>query len=187
MPKHSESPVTKIERLKNGEREVLIELYKENERMVRKYILENNGSSDDAEDLLQDALVVLWQNTRNPDFQLQAKISTYLFAVVRNLWLKILEKRKRENGNLEQVKHLAEAQNTFEKFDINIVQTHLNAMGELCRKILLMYYFDGFDMQTIANATDLANTNTAKSKKYQCLKELGNKIKLQYSSNDFLR
>ena len=84
MSQHTETTLSAIERLQQGDREVLIELYKENERMVRKYIMENSGTSDDAEDLLQDALVILWQNARKPNFELHAKISTYLFAIVRN-------------------------------------------------------------------------------------------------------
>jgi RNA polymerase sigma factor (sigma-70 family) len=186
MPRQSETIPSPIERLQQGDREVLIELYRENERMVRKYISENSGSADDAEDLLQDALVILWQNARKPDFQLHAKISTYLFAIVRNQWLKNLEKRKRENGSLEKA---GEGVPTFTdefRLDLQIVRDYLNDMGDLCRKILLMYYFDGFDMQTIADANELANANTAKSKKYQCLKELGNKIKTKFNAGDFL-
>ena len=45
-----------LERLKQGDREVLVELYRENERMIKKYLLENNGDTQDAEDLLQEAL-----------------------------------------------------------------------------------------------------------------------------------
>ena len=186
MPSQTETTISSLDRLKQGDREVLIELYKENERMVRKYITENNGSSDDAEDLLQDALVVLWQNARKPDFELHAKISTYLFAIVRNQWLKNLEKRKRENGSLETA---GEGNPDFideSRMDLKIVRDYLNDMGELCRKILLMYYFDGYDMQTIADANQLANANTAKSKKYQCLKDLGMQIKSKFNLNDFL-
>lgn len=186
MSSHNNTTLSSIERLQQGDREVLIELYKENERMVRKYITENNGTSDDAEDLLQDALVILWQNARKPNFELQAKISTYLFAIVRNQWLKKLEKNKRENGSIEQIKY--EPTSTFDdtRLDLKIVRDYLNEMGELCRKILLMYYFDGYDMQTIADANQLANTNTAKSKKYQCLKDLGGRIKSKFHLNDFL-
>lgn len=187
MSTRSETNASMIQRLKDGEREVLIELYKEHERMIRKYVLENNGTTDDAEDLLQDALVVLWQNARKPDFELDAKISTYLFAVVRNQWLKVLEKRKRENTSIESIGEVPTDTVHMDRLDLKIVRDYLNDMGDLCRKILLMYYFDGFDMQTIADANQLANTNTAKSKKYQCLKELGTKIKLQFSVNDFLR
>ena len=70
--------------------------------------------------------------------------------------------------------------------DLKIVRDYLNNMGELCRKILLMYYFDGYDMQTIADANQLANANTAKSKKYQCLKDLSSQIKSKFNLNDFL-
>ncbi len=187
MPRQSTTTLPPIERLQQGEREVLIELYRENERMVRKYITENNGTADDAEDLLQDALVVLWQNARKPNFELHAKISTYLFAIIRNQWLKTLEKRKRENGSLEVAGEGPTSFPNETQMDLKIVRDYLNDMGDLCRKVLLMYYFDGFDMQTIASANNLANADTAKSKKYQCLKELGSRIKSKFNATDFLR
>jgi hypothetical protein len=48
-----------------------------------------------------------------------------------------------------------------------------------------MFYFDGFDMQTIAKANNFANADVAKSKKHQCMKDLESKVKSQFSSTDF--
>ena len=67
-----------IDRLQKGDREVLIDLYKEHEDMIKKFVRENNGKDEDAEDLLQDALVVLWQNSLKPHFKLEYKPSTYI-------------------------------------------------------------------------------------------------------------
>jgi len=175
-----------LERLEQGDREVLVELYRENERMIKKYVLENNGDTQDAEDLLQEALVVLWQNARKPDFKLEAKASTYLFAVVRNLWLKQLDKRKRNTKLEDSHEQTKKTEDKHATFDLALVRKELNSMGDLCRKILLMYFFDGYDMKTIAEANNLSNANTAKSKKYQCLKELTNQVKSQYQKSDFL-
>ena len=51
-----------VARLRQGDRDVLVELYKENEAMVYKYIKDQKGREEDAEDLLQEALIVLWKN-----------------------------------------------------------------------------------------------------------------------------
>lgn len=175
-----------LDRLRSGDREVLVELYKDNERMIKKYVLDNNGTSDDAEDLLQEALVVLWQNARKPDFQLDAKASTYLFAVVRNLWLKQIEKRKKGTRLNDSHQEVAAEEPKHLDMDLAVIRKELNSMGELCRKILLMFYFDGYDMNTIAEANNLSNSNTAKAKKYQCLKELTQQVKIKFNKSDFL-
>jgi RNA polymerase sigma factor (sigma-70 family) len=153
--------------------------------MIKKYVRENNGKEEDAEDLLQDALVVLWQNSRKPDFKLESKPSTYIYAVVKNLWLKQLDKRKRIVSE-EHIKPQNHSETPINNdMDLALVRNMLGEMGEICQQILLMFYFDGFDMKTIAKANNLANSDVAKSKKHQCLKELASKVKSKFTSTDF--
>lgn len=177
-----------VSRLRQGDREVLVELYKQNEAMIFKFIREQNGRDEDAEDLLQEALIVLWRNARKPEFSLDVKASTYIYAIVKNLWLKQADKNKRmsseESINPQLHATLPQSDATM---DHAIVRKFLNQMGETCRQVLLMFYFDGFDMQTIAKANNFANTDVAKSKKHQCMKQLEEKVKSQFSSTDFFR
>jgi len=51
----------------------------------------------------------------------------------------------------------------------------------------MMFYFDGFDMKTIAEANGFANTDVAKSKKHQCMKQLEAIIRKSYNPSDFYR
>ena len=146
--------------LKNGDREILITLYKEHEEMIKQFIIKNNGSMEDAEDLLQDALVILWQNARKNKRLVDDK----------NVHLKATDDSySADNGQM----------------DLGIVRKYLNEMGETCRQVLLMFYFDGFDMKTIAQANHFANPNVAKAKKHQCLQELAKRVKSKFSSTDF--
>ena len=147
---------------------------------------QHSGNEDDVKDLMQDTLVAIWQNVRKPDFQLSAKLSTYLFAIAKNLWLKQLEKRKRIKG--EQFitgKEMADSPDPAEKMDHSLVQKAMDLLQDKCRNILIMFYFDGFDMDTIAKANGLSSATVAKAKKYQCLKGLETIIKQQYNAADF--
>ncbi|MEY4316181.1 MAG: polymerase, sigma-E factor [Bacteroidota bacterium] len=76
-----------IDRIREGDREVLIELYKAHEGMIANHVFQHSGNDDDVKDLMQDTLVAIWQNVRKPQFELSAKLSTYLFAIAKNLWL----------------------------------------------------------------------------------------------------
>jgi len=175
-----------IDRIREGDREVLIELYKAHEGMIANHVFQHSGNEDDVKDLMQDTLVAIWQNVRKPDFQLSAKLSTYLFAIAKNLWLKQLEKRKRIKG--EQFitgKEMADTQDPEEKMDHSLVQKAMDLLQDKCRNILIMFYFDGFDMATIAKANGLSSATVAKAKKYQCLKGLETIIKQQYNAADF--
>jgi RNA polymerase sigma factor (sigma-70 family) len=177
-----------LQRLKKGDRDVLVELYKANETMILKYIKEQNGSTEDAEDLLQEALVVLWNNSKKSDFELTAKPSTYIYAIVKNLWLKNIEKSKRTSPeNHISQNAVADVPDADKQMDFALVRKMLNQMGETCRQVLLMFYYEGLDMQTIAKANNFANADVAKAKKHQCLKELEKNVKSQYHSTDFFR
>jgi len=175
-------------RIRSGDREVLIELYKAHEKMTIRHVINNSGKLEDAQDLLQEALVVLWQNARKPEFDLTVKPTTYLNAVIKNLWLKQLSKRK----YLKDESHISGKEVAFNPdpvttMDYGLVHKALDALGDTCRNILMMFYFDGFDMKTIAEANGFANTDVAKSKKHQCMKQLEAIIRKSYNPSDFYR
>lgn len=177
-----------LRRLQTGDQEALVDLYRANFAMVKNYVLKNNGVVEDAEDLLQDSLVVLWQNVRKPDFELTSKISTYIMAVCKNLWLKQLSKSGRMMGE-ELIKPQMHSENHSEGREMDLRKIHeaLDEIGDTCKNVLTMFYFDGFDMDAIAKALNFNNADTAKAKKYQCFKKLEEIVKKRYKVSDFLR
>ena len=84
-----------VERIRKNDRAVLGELFVRYEKMIGSYIVTNGGSDADAEDILQEAIIVLWQKANAPDFQLTSKVSTFLMAIARNKWMAEMRKRKR--------------------------------------------------------------------------------------------
>src|SRR5258705_11058735 len=62
--------------------------------MIRKSVLSNGGNAQDAEDIFQEALIILCRKAKDPGFKLTAQLSTYLFSVRRFLWKDELKKRK---------------------------------------------------------------------------------------------
>lgn len=45
--------------IQNGQKEAMIQLYKDNYPAIRSYILKNNGRLEDVDDILQDTCIVL--------------------------------------------------------------------------------------------------------------------------------
>jgi len=172
-----------IERIKRGDEQALDFLYKKNYRMMVKMIIKNNGSEEEAKDIYQEALIVVWQKILTEDFVLTSKISTFLYSICQNLWRKELERKS---------KHTNEETNEGEIFDIDkkerieIINQCINDLGDTCKKILTYYYFDKLSMNDIAEKMGFANSDTAKTKKYKCKKELDKKIKSLYTASDFL-
>ncbi|MEJ2056183.1 MAG: sigma factor [Calditrichaceae bacterium] len=84
-----------VERIKSNDRSVLGDLFMKFEKVVFKHIQTHGGSLDDAKDMLQESIIVLWQNVSAGRFELKSKLSTYLVAVAKNKWMVEMRKKKR--------------------------------------------------------------------------------------------
>lgn len=188
MPKtkklNDEQLVTAI---KGGGRNALLQLYNDNQMMVRNYILKNNGSQDDADDILQDAAIAVWEKIQSDTLQLSAKLSTFVFAVAKNLWLKRLHKMERQTPmNDIHTENLSEPTDNLNPQDVKIIAQLMAQLGEKCRSILSMFYFENRDMNDIATTLEYNNADTAKAKKHQCFKQLQHLFLSHYNKHDFL-
>ncbi len=172
-----------IEGIKRGDEKILDFLYKKNYKMMVNLIVKNNGTEEEARDIYQEALIVLWQKANTTDFVLTSKISTYLYSVCMNLWRKELDRKGRLSYDSVEKGEIMD----FDKQErIRIVNKCIDELGETCKKILMYYYFDNLSMTDIAEKLGFANADTAKTRKYKCKQELDKKIKAQYTASDFL-
>ena len=170
-----------LDAIQNGDDSALGILYERNLRMITKYVLNNQGTEFEAQEILQDTLVIFWEKVRNKSYQQKSKISTFLFAIAKNRWLQELSRRKRHTdldamGTQRDDAHNAE-EAYQEKEMAEIVRQCMARLSDLCRKILTYYYYDQKSMTEISRLTGLANDNVAKAKKYQCKKELEKLVK----------
>lgn len=171
-----------LDRIRRGDEEALVTLYRENRAMITGYVLHNQGSADDAEDLLQEAVVILWERVRGGTFEYTAKLSTFLYGTARNLWLRRLARKRKEaprggdpddppDPDLSPLEVLMEDERTA------ALASAMERLGDPCRAILLLYYYEELPMEEIARRMGFANADTAKSKKYQCKKALEKLLK----------
>ncbi|MGM0579601.1 MAG: RNA polymerase sigma factor [Bacteroidota bacterium] len=172
-----------IQRIKLGDESALDYLYKQHYKMMLRMILRNNGTEQEALDIFQDALIVFWQKAMDVNFELSSKISTYLYSVCKNLWRKELERKKKfEDSDKEESEY-----NQLENQEmVKIIHECIGELGDSCKKILSYHYFDGLSMDQIAKKMGLANSDTAKTKRYKCKKRLDDLIRSRYKASDFL-
>ena len=173
--------------IKNGDKDAMVQLYKDNYLPVRNYVLKNNGNTDDAQDILQDATIVVWEKIQNGSLELKAKLSTFIFAISKNLWLKRLGKLGRQ-VQMDGIKtaNMAEPSDDFHQQDRKLVVEMMDKLGAKCRDVLSLYYFEGLDMATIAERLEYNNADTVKAKKHQCFKQLQEKFLKVYKKQDFI-
>lgn len=157
------------------------EIYQEAFPKCARYILDNSGQYEQAQDVFQEAFVVLFQKCQDPDFELTASPSTYLYAVVQRMWLMYLRKRKRQGGAKIEISEIAErflfeddegiAQKKELERQINAVARVFDQLKPDCRKMLSDYYYKKIPLKAIAKAMGY-KYNFAKVKKNRCMNYL---------------
>jgi RNA polymerase sigma factor (sigma-70 family) len=172
-----------IRRIEDGDEGALDFLYQKYYRMMTNLVIKNSGTEDEAKDVFQDALIVFWQKVSRKELVLTSKISTYVYSVCWNLWRKELDRKKRLSSEEKDGASFPE----HDKIErIKAIRDCVSKLGEVCQKVLTYYYFDGMSMKEIALKLGFSNSDTAKTKKYKCKKELDKVVTSIYKAEDFL-
>lgn len=172
--------------LKSGDRATFRELYASVFPPCSNLILNNNGTMNDARDIFQESLMILVKNLRQEGFELSCNVKTYIYSIMRNLWLKRLNKQKRGGLSLVidepadmkyiliQEDELTEKKEKEKQLDV--VAEVLKDFKEDCQKILTAFYFKKQSMKEIAAAMNYTN-QFIRVKKVRCMDALKKKVK----------
>jgi RNA polymerase sigma factor (sigma-70 family) len=164
-------------------------IYKENFAMIQSFIINNNGSYDDARDIFQEAMITLYEKAKSESFVLTCLIKTYLYSVCRRLWLKRLQQMGRyvmHAEGLEETVMVDEDLDVHEKrnADFAMMDRALGSLGEPCKSLLEAYYLQKKGMLEIAAEFGYTNADNAKNQKYKCLMRLRKLFFTQYNIGD---
>jgi RNA polymerase sigma factor (sigma-70 family) len=167
--------------LKVQDRSVVNYVYKELFPTIKYLITTNSGSEIDAEDVFQDALVIIFKKVRSDDLVLTSSFKTYLYSVCRNLWLQRLDKKAFSSEFLE-LENLNELQDTiqFEFADTEnekykLFQQHFLNLGEDCQKVLKLF-LQKVPLKEIADIMGFKSEKYAKTRKFMCKEKLKQQI-----------
>ena len=149
--------------------------------MMYKMISHHGGTRQDAEDIFQEALIILIRKARESDFQLTSKLTTWLFSVCRYLWKDELKGRKWPSQELDTILPTSEdegLQRTIVNEHIaQLAEKALDSLQDRCRHLLIMFYESRLRLKDIAEKMGYSSENTAKNQKYKCLESAKNKLK----------
>lgn len=163
--------------LANHDTKVIEILYKQHFGLIQSFIIQNNGSCDDARDVFQDAMIVLYEKAKDEGFLLTAQIKTYIYSICRRLWLKKLQKKQKFQGGITDlledipVEEGIELKEKLDK-DFEIMDIAMKSLGEPCKSLLESYYILKKHMLEIAEDFGYTNADNAKNQKYKCLLRL---------------
>lgn len=167
-----------INGIRIGHKAIIDDIYHSFFPIIKRFIVQHSGNQEDAKDIFQEALLVVFHKTREKDFTLTCKFDTYLKVICRNIWFKQLRDRKVQYVDLpeEQIIDEQELSDTLERVErYSIYRQHFQQITEKCR-MLLELYLQGTNMETIAQQMGFASTAYARKRKFKCKEQLINRI-----------
>ncbi len=190
-----------LDALLKGKNPIIKEMIKDFFPRIKIYVERNNGSQDDAHDMLQTAIIALHKNMLKGNFKLTSGLYTYIHSIVRNNWLKVLNKRKQHREKEDDIRLTIvpddTVDNEFETVrgttgevlretdedEYSLFQSKFKLLGEKCKKVLKLFFLK-YSMVEIAEQMGWSSSNNAKKEKSNCQKKLVEMIRSdqQFSS-----
>jgi len=153
-------------------------VYRNNFESLNWYVMNNNGSRQDAEDIFQEVVVNFIELVQKDKFRGESSIKTFLFSLNRFTWLNELKRKGRALAREEKY------EKGQEKTEMDVshfiagreakgqVLQLMEQIGETCKKILLMFYYENLSITEMLENLHYENEQVVRNKKYKCLKQL---------------
>ena len=172
----------------NNDKGAIEAVYRENYSLIQHFIISNNGTEDDARDIFQEAMMVLYERSRSPEFELTCQIRTYLYSVCRRWWLKKLQYARRMESQVENYDKIVAVEEDLEQHEKPTQQyltmrAAMGKIGEPCKSLIEAFYVHRKNMHETANFFGYTNADNAKNQKYKCLVRLKKLFFAQYKNN----
>jgi RNA polymerase sigma factor (sigma-70 family) len=163
-----------IECIKSRQNEkALSYLYSHTLKKVKAYILSNNGSKDEANDIFQDAVIIFFKAVIAGTFNKEYSVDAYIFSISRNLWINTAKrKRKLVHVDIENEPVAESSKSQLEQIiskekreAINLAYSKLE---DSCRKLLGLIAYEKISMKELMAKLNLTSENAAKTMHYRC-------------------
>lgn len=167
-----------VDGLKKQDPAIIRFLYDNVGPMIFKLIvIQSGGSKEDAQDILQEGLLAAYINVRTGKYQpgKTALFTTYLVQICKYKWLdhskSAYSTRTARMSDIELAESAPEPEDDVLESRIRHLSGLISQLGEQCRKILHLFYWEKQSIQKIASQLNM-EPSSAKNQKYRCMKKL---------------
>ncbi|QMU30512.1 RNA polymerase sigma factor [Adhaeribacter radiodurans] len=139
-PESKKSNEELTEDLRKRDAKAYEKMYRKSLPSLMRFVYLNHGHQEDAQDLLQEAAIVLFRKLLQPDFVLTCVPSTYVYSVARKKWLYLLKKRKPNISKIVDIDEYIEVPDYLpEEFEMLLEEQFgkaIDQLDETCQVIL---------------------------------------------------
>ena len=178
-----------LEALAANDANAIETIYRDNYSAIKAFIIKNNGYADDARDIFQEAMIIIFEKAKSGSFVLSCRLQTYLYSVCRRLWLKKLQNQHRFNPSFELNHEIVPVDEELElheqkEAEFQLLENAMQKIGEPCKSLLEAFYIEKKSMPEIADLFCYTNADNAKTQKYKCLVRLKKIFFEQYKDKE---
>ena len=158
--------------------ECVREIYRKHFEQLSWFVENNSGNRQDAEDIFQEVVVNFIDAVQKEKFRGESSVGTFLYALNKHAWLNELKRRGR--AMKREIKF--DKEHDTEQMDVShhianqeakrLVMNVVEKLGDACKKILVMFYYENLSMKDILEKTEYETEQVVRNKKYKCLKQL---------------
>ena len=165
--------------LREGNNALLKEAYHKCAKQVQLLVLNNSGTIQEAKDLFQEALLVVFYKAQDEDFVLTCQFCYFVLSICKNKWYDVLRKKGVEAKVIQEFKRLYN--NTSPSIEELIIQAEEEQKKQVCldksfKKLstvcqnLLDKVKKGKTTAEIVNIMQMPTANTVHRRKAACIK-----------------
>lgn len=170
-----------IQLLKENDNKTIKNIYEDNRTKFIAFASRYNLEGDIILDVYQDAIIALCENAKKGKLDnIQSSIGTYLFSIGKFMIFQLLKKHKKMHvvDDFNLVDYEIELYDEEkEDAEIKLLQTAFENLGEKCKKVLQLFYYEEKKLDEILTILNYNNKDVLKSQKSRCLKQLKDLIK----------
>jgi RNA polymerase sigma factor (sigma-70 family) len=163
---------------KKDPNEAILFIYQEYSRTTSSFMINYGASEQDADDVFQETVIAFIDIVQKGKFRMQSSIKTFLVSIARNIWRNEVKKRQRsdyreqqfESGREQTEEDISELISEWEKK--KQLRDLVYELGEPCRKLLMLFYYENLSMKEILTYLPYENEQVVRNKKYKCLQQL---------------
>jgi len=162
----------------NSDTVLVNEIYKKCAGKVKSFVVFNNGTSSDAEDIFQEALVDIYHQAKYKDLQLTCPFEPFFLLVCKRKWLNVLKKKSVLQVTNNEDDLLLVGEDTFEqaerledqKLQSDLFLKAFEKLGDRCKEII-QWSMEGDAQEKVAEALGVTYGYLRK-KKSECMASL---------------
>lgn len=175
-PSYTNSEI--IEAIKSNKADkVLLFLYKNLKPKISKWITNNNGSKEEAQDIFQDSILVFYSYVLKDKFDVNANVDAFIFKIAKNKWINYIKKENKKSPIEGDIAiNMEPTTSTIQQNNQQLINELLEQLGKVCKEILTYTIFYKISMEDVCARMNYNNPNTAKTKNYKCKQRLKNLI-----------